>query len=234
MSQIATWKAHIARLARLDPTRRVFGASSHNYALQPVSEADVVEFESWCVTRLPESYRDYLLHIGRPVGPYYGLMSFKEIRDELALIYEDYIEQLSARGRPGDPFALDEAMERGIVGAEPPPVDGFECPATPGGFIPICTQGCEFLAVLVTSGKSVGRVFDTTGFADSASDWRSAQRPPGIVETGKQRAALPSLRAWPTFAEWIDAWLEQCFADLKHVPATSQPGQFTRVRRQGT
>jgi hypothetical protein len=231
MSQIATWTAHIERLARLDPSRRVFGATRHKYAIQPVSQADVVEFESWCGTRLPGTYRDYLLHIGQPVGPYYGLMSFKEIRDELALVYEDYAERLNAHGRPDESFALEDVVERWIISAEPPPTEGFERPATPSGFMPICTQGCELLAVLVMSGKWAGRVFDATGFADASSDWRSARRPPGIVETGKPRAALPPLRAWPTFAEWIDAWLEQCFADLKHVFAMSQPGHFTRARR---
>ena len=41
-----------------------------------------------------------------------------------------------------------------------------------------CEQGCEFLAVLVTTGKFRGRVFDTTDFAIYRSLWSAAKSPP--------------------------------------------------------
>ena len=68
-----------------DKDLEVFGASSHQYHLNPpVSEAEILAFEQKYRLTLPKSYRDFLLTIGdknaerleKIAGTYYGLFDF--------------------------------------------------------------------------------------------------------------------------------------------------------------
>lgn len=70
----------LAILRKRDPHLIRFGASTHRYELRSVlTELEITEIEHACGIRLPEDYRQFLLHIG-DVGasPGYGLISLLE------------------------------------------------------------------------------------------------------------------------------------------------------------
>src|SRR5262249_217006 len=161
---------------------------------------------------LPTDYREYLGEIGTGVGPYYGLLSIGKIREELQMIGEDHLEENGAHAKPCDPFPLEaqilDLQRRNVVEFAP-----LKCPSNPGGFIPICHQGCEFVTVLIVAGALAGLVMDTTNFASTPSEWCPARCPPGIVEHGRRRFPIPDFPRWPSFADWIDGWIRQGIFD---------------------
>ena len=201
------WREEIEALSKLDARRSCFGSPSHRFQLRPVTLAEVRAFEEFCGINLPEDYRDYLLEVGFGAGPYHGLLNFGRIREELQMIYETYDEEYGGHQLPANEFglesAIDEALERGL------PLQ-FRAPISSGGFIPFCEQGCEFLTVLVTTGKFRGRVFDTTDFAIYGSLWSAAKSPPGVVTKGQGSAVDDKMPILPTFTEWAEAWIRCC------------------------
>lgn len=188
-------------VAMRDRKLRVFGASKHKYKPTRVSFHQIKEFEFVIGCELPEDYRQYLLQIGSGVGPCYGLWSFENIRQELSSIYEDYRDEYGVRARPCDAFELDESAfaREPLPGAKGIFVDA---PKNPGGLLPICHQGCEYLNVMVLSGTLRGRIFGTSAFASTNAQWISGTRPPGIVTPPRKYAQLPKLPRCPTFTEW--------------------------------
>ena len=231
------WPDQLRQLATLDATQRVFGARGknkgwgHSYRSELLSEAEVVDFEQWCGCKLPDSYREYLLTVGVGAGPFYGLMPLEKIKEELGYIYESYAElgQLEV-GRPGDPFALEATLVN-RVRAQVKCDAHFRCPPSPGGFIPICYQGCEFIILMVASGALAGRLFTATHFGEASGDWFPAGRPPGIIGYRKRFASLAGFAPWPDFATWVDGWLEQCFSDLHNDANSSGKPEVTREPR---
>jgi hypothetical protein len=223
---MSRWTHRLRELTALDVGKRVFGAClgvegwGHGYRSRQVSESDLAAFESWCGCQLPASYRQYLLEVGMGPGPYYGLMPFHLIREELSIIYDDYVQETGAHEKPGGEFAL----ERELTSLKASDTEGrsdFDAPHSSGGFMPICYQGCEYVTVMVTSGSFAGRVFTTTDFANSWSTWSPARRPPGVGVSQRPRTVLPAFPAWPNFEEWVNGWLEQCLADLRADPAAA-------------
>jgi hypothetical protein len=216
---MSQWGHRLRELATLDSGRRIFGAQSkvpgrgHRYEARRIGEQELAAFESWCGGALPPAYRQYLLDVGLGPGPYYGLMPLEKIREELAIIYEDCAEEFGTDGLPGCEFALEDEL-KALRSRDPAASTDFPGPRSPGGFIPICFQGCDFIVVMVTSGTFAGSVFTATNFAATGSRWRAAGRPPGVVTFGEPHSRLPGFPPWPDFAQWIDGWLEQCFADL--------------------
>jgi len=201
------------KVAKRDPEFRVFGAEKHHYKPMKVSDNEIKEFELVIGCELPEDYRQFLLDVGTGVGPYYGLWSFDNIRKELNSIYEDYRDEYNVRARPCDPFELEETAfltessdnKKAIL---------VDAPKGPGGFLPICHEGCEYLTVMVVSGALRGRVFGTCAFASTDSQWISAPRPSGIVSPPRKYAQLPKLPNCPTFTEWFVGWTENALRDL--------------------
>lgn len=205
----------LARLRVLDSQFRVFGADKHRYAFRPVPEDEILKFETWCGCPLPGDYRDFIARIGVGAGPAYGLWSFAEIQKEWGYIAEDHLAEFGKEGGPSAPFGL----EAEILRARESP-DGakevWKAPETPGGFIPICHLGCEFLNVMAITGASAGTVLHTTAFATFNSEWCCARRPRGIVRVRMPDGPPPPepFPAVPYFADWITGWLDSCFWDL--------------------
>jgi hypothetical protein len=213
-SQISLAKIY-REVAKRDRKLEVFGAEKHKYRPKKVSVDEIKEFELVIGCDLPGDYREFLLKIGSGVGPYYGLWSFDEIREELNSIYEDYEDEYNVRARPCDPFELEEsAFKVGQSWELKKPVL-VDAPKNPGGFLPICHQGCEYLTVMVLSGSLRGKVFETSAFASINSQWLSANRAPGIVPRPKaERCRLPKLPLCPSFSDWFVGWTQNAFRDL--------------------
>jgi hypothetical protein len=200
-------------VAKRDRRLKIFGAMNHRYKPTRVTIDEIIEFELVIGCALPEDYRQFLLEVGSGVGPYYGLWAFDNIRKELSSIYEDYRDEYDARARPCDPFELEES----VFTAQPSkPEEGVfvDAPKNPGGFLPICHQGCEYLTVMVLSGALRGKVFETSAFASINSQWISATRPPGLVPRAEKTNALAKLSKCPSFSEWFLGWTENALRDL--------------------
>src|SRR4051794_12354995 len=74
----------LADLDRRDRRRCVFGASSHQYRLNPPLPVAVIQaFEVRHRVRLPEDYRLFITEIGNGgAGPYCGLLPFGKDDDD--------------------------------------------------------------------------------------------------------------------------------------------------------
>jgi hypothetical protein len=200
-------------LSVLDNARRVFGAKTHKYSGKKVASDDLEALEDTYRCRLPVDYREYLSEIGSGVGPYYGLLILSKVQQELRIIAEDYQAANARLASPGDSFQLEQKVLvlRTLGTLDFPNLD---CPKTQGGFMPICHHGCEFMTVLIVSGRCAGMVMDTTNFATTPSHWFLAKCPPGIVEFARPRDPISKFPNWPTFSEWIDGWIRQSVQDL--------------------
>jgi hypothetical protein len=202
-------------VAKRDRKLEIFGAEKHKYRPKKVSVDEIKEFELVIGCDLPEDYRELLLRVGSGVGPYYGLWSFDNIREELNSIYEDYYDEYKVRARPCDPFELEESAFAPKA-SEPKTAVFADAPKNPGGFLPICHQGCEYLTVMVLSGTLRGTVFETSAFASTNSQWLSATRPPGIVSRPREKlVGLRKLPVCPSFSDWFAGWTERALCDLR-------------------
>lgn len=78
----------------------------------------------------------------------------------------------------------------------------------------------------------IGSVLDLADFVGFDGEWFPAQRPPGIVEPGRERRELPPLGFPCSFLEWYESWLERCETDLADaVPEPPAGGVFGRLLR---
>lgn len=202
-------RQRITTLDRLDRERVVFGAKSHDYRFQPVSAEEMNEFEEWCGCRLPEDYRSFLLTFGTGAGPAYGLWPLSTIREELGQIYQDYQEEHQLLANPADVFVLEEEI---LEAASRGKRREFAAPPTPGGFLPITHKGCEYVTLLVTTGRCRGWVFHADNFGSAGSVWLPESLPVGVLEVQPTELLFP---AYPTFLDWITGWIDRGIETLK-------------------
>ncbi|PYE49491.1 HEAT repeat domain-containing protein [Deinococcus yavapaiensis] len=125
-------------------SRDVFGSGAHHFHLgPPLGEADVAAFEAQHGVRLPDAYRDFLVHVGNGgAGQDYGLYSLHEAAQE---------------GRVDRPSPLHPNMPDGVdwrVALHLPE----DSDAIYDGFVTLLTQGCTFDVLLIVSGAHQGRI----------------------------------------------------------------------------
>lgn len=183
-----------------DRELEVFGAKKHQYLLSRVAEQELLEFEQLIGIRLPKEYRTFLFDNGCGAGPYYGLMSPHDIREELDPVWIDCKNEGLAPPSPAGHFPIIA-----LPGNEP----GY-APFPCSGTIPIADQGCTSCTVLVTSGIFEGTVWDVNYFRPKA-EYKPACCPPGLVWPSGPVTRLPIP---PTFLQWYDGWVARCLADL--------------------
>lgn len=85
-------KLLVKRAGEVDKTREVFGASKHQYKLNPVVSMDnIYRFESKHNIKLPEEYVFFVTMIGNGgAGPYYGLYTL-----ENTIMHNEYPDSIS-------------------------------------------------------------------------------------------------------------------------------------------
>ncbi|WP_098748457.1 SMI1/KNR4 family protein [Paenibacillus sp. EZ-K15] len=73
--QVLRVREKLKQAAAADPNCQVFGARMHQYRLnEPLSQAELVQFEQQHGVKLPDAYRVFLTEIGNGgAGPYYGI-----------------------------------------------------------------------------------------------------------------------------------------------------------------
>jgi SMI1/KNR4 family protein SUKH-1 len=188
----------------------VFGADSHQYQLNAVAPASAIEgFEKKHRARLPDDYRDFLIHCGNGgAGPYYGLFPLG-LFDGSGNGLEPWIEgggfagvlsrsfpHRAAWNLPDDRFTMpDDLAGEDAEQAWYEELDK-ECwrPELVDGAFPICHQGCAYRNLLVVSGPERGHIW----LDGRASDG-------GIVPVADGGGSRVSFAVW--YTSWLDAAL---------------------------
>lgn len=166
--QIERIKSKLVEAKQIDKGLKVFGASSHKYALgEVISKEDILKFETEYSVELPNCYKAFLMNIGNggesfsssATGPFYGIYPLgKNVND---LIYENTKEYLK-----GDcilyPKMSDEYWDDLIENIEEDAIsdDDYEKELGKiyGGILPIGEQGCSCYHAIVLNGEFKGRV----------------------------------------------------------------------------
>ncbi len=185
--------AMLEQVRGLDPDFELFGASTHNYTLNPtLSEAEVAAFERENKVTLPRDYRDFLLKAGNGgAGPVYGLHElapwhcegFSEVtsvvttkdgqRFEAGTGPRAELERLSDPARPYPFTAPWRAPEPGESLPIPEGSHPFD------GCLYLADIGCGYYYFLVVTGTAAGQVWvdytagdgEVSKAADNFNDW---------------------------------------------------------------
>ncbi|NGZ76935.1 HEAT repeat domain-containing protein [Saccharibacillus alkalitolerans] len=180
--------AKVPLASRKDNLRKVFGASSHKYALkEPLSPETVEAFERKHGISLPQELTDFLTLVGNGgAGPHYGIYPLEEMEEESARLAEPCLL------RPD--FTLDEWRQLDARCEEQAEEEDDQAYAAAGermfqGTLCIGTQGCTYDTVLVLNGPYRGRI----AYID-----RDYQQPFFTYEEN--------------FLNWYERWLDELLA----------------------
>lgn len=161
---------------RMDENCEMFGASKHQYLLNPpIRKSFVRGVEERYGFRLPEDYFYFITEVGDGgAGPDYGIISFAELveqkTDPRAEAYAaDYRRSLAKEFTPR-PMRADEVDEYAIVAKkyyEENPEQYFvydefddDDLCITNGFFLLGTHGCQWDFGMVISGERRGQIFD--------------------------------------------------------------------------
>jgi hypothetical protein len=192
----------LTELRARDPEgKRVFGAGSHRYVLNPaVPRASLAKFESKHLVTLPHDYRAFLQELGNGgAGPSYGVFKLGEMDDNFGFKRWKPGEMVGALDRPF-PYRerwnlpADE-LERIQESEDDTEILRVYWVAMDGA-IPICHEGCALRDWLVVSGPEAGHVWH-----DATADFG-----------GWSPITFPDWRHM-TFADWYLAWIEKALAE---------------------
>jgi len=183
-------------LRSLDPDIEEPGADAHDYRLEPaVSEEQVSKFEQLIHVRLPEQYRDFLIHIGNGgAGPSNGLYPIDSV-----------IYNIRQYGFRPERFAMEFPFTASWHMKDPLPDTAFPIQSPMQGTIPIGQHGYAQLIYLVITGAETGKVWEYPdevfspmvgkdgkhlGFADWYMDWLNdrvvaLRKKRGLTATGE-------------------------------------------------
>jgi hypothetical protein len=220
-------------LDRKDPKRRIFGASEHQYKLNPPRAiVDIEKFEARHGIALPEDYRFFISQIGDGgAGPSYGLFPFGKDDEECDWEGGGLVGDLSK------PFSHKTAWNQpeSFWACAPDPAPGtpaeeedklYEAwdkvmeehywnPSIMNGAIPICHKGCALRQWLVVSGDQRGFVWD-----DYRADHAGIMQ---LIDT----AGKPV-----TFVSWYMSWIDECVRAVPRSPFADVKGFWSAVWRR--
>ena len=141
MDDIAALGDMLSCLRDADRGFRVFGSEEHRYRLgPPLSEEELVTFESASRVRLPTDYRRFLSVVGNGgAGPYYGLEPLGTFGHDLSR-----------------PFPFVTATDT-LTKVE---LQGLWNWEQYSGVLEFCHQGCGIYSYLVVNGPTFGTIWD--------------------------------------------------------------------------
>jgi hypothetical protein len=190
--QIARIQAKLPQAKQADKDLEVFGASFHQYKLNPPATLDeVLAFEQKYNVTLPDCYRAFLLNVGNGgAAPYYGLYQLgagaKDILHEDAETYlkgacvisprmtDDYWGNVFAEAFDEDDISYEDfCAVRNVAFA---------------GILSIGSQGCNCLHALILTENYRGRIV----YLDLDSDDRK-----------------PRFTFENNFLDWYERWLDE-------------------------
>ena len=184
-------------LKSLDPCYEEYGTEHYKYKLEPpVTEEEVIEFETFFKIKLPEDYRNFIINIGNGgAGPSNGLYGLWNIVGEIRY-FRTRDEELSME------FPFSEQWSLG----DPIPEKSINIKSPTQGTIPICHHGCGMLTYLVVTGPERGNLW---GFP-------SEELYPMVGKDGKRLK----------FAEWYMDWLDGQIARLSKKRGMTLSGEI--------
>ncbi|HEY8984852.1 MAG TPA: SMI1/KNR4 family protein [Streptomyces sp.] len=194
---------------------KVFGAFGHRWILEdPLTPDGVAELELQMKVRLPEEYRDFLLHVGAGgAGPAYGLFPVRRVQGrwrwegdgadlaDLSRLAEPFPEQgpdpelvadLLSRHPQEEDFERDEDFDDAMEAWDERWDSVMFAPDRTVGAIVISHLGCAQREWLILTGPHRGTVW---------SDCR--------VDDTDLTPLLDPHGAPVTFAHWYTTWLER-------------------------
>jgi hypothetical protein len=223
----------LADLDRKDRRRRVFGAASHQYKLNPPMPVSVIEaVEKRHRVPLPDDYRRFITEIGNGgAGPCYGVLPFGKDDDDRDWDGSGLVGDLSKpfphttawnlppsfwEGEPDwsadapieEQDKLMEAWDRELEAH-------YWNPTIMDGAIPICHRGCALRQWLVINGEQKGSVWN-----DDRADYG------GIAPVlGKFGNPL-------TFTDWYMGWLNESLRKVRETPCSIVVHSWLRTWRR--
>ena len=186
----------------------IFGADSHGFTLNDVLAEDaVLAFEQHHGVRLPDDYRQFLLHVGNGgAGPFYGVFPLGFVDDNFDL--RAWQENDNLVGSLSESFVFDQAWNALSSMPEPDLLNRDESEygrqqesferiywnsSLVNGAIPICHEGCAIRVLLVVRGSQAGKLWE-----DRRSEYEGLR--PLMLKNGSPA----------TFSEWYSEWLRSC------------------------
>ncbi|WP_165966614.1 SMI1/KNR4 family protein [Actinomadura sp. 7K507] len=185
----------------------VFGADVHRYRNTPLTRDAVAAFEGALGVSLPPAYREFLLRVGPGAGPYYGIFTPQESLDEFELVGDPAGEFRFTRADVERLYGRRRAWLRDPDSTGGPAADSL---VPEDGCIPIGTQGCEGLVVLVVTGDLAGTIWDW----GSTSIRPATAAPATLIKDLYAQVEPIFLGPTPDFLAWYDAWLVNAWSQL--------------------
>lgn len=198
----------LQRLGESSMPPKLHGSDAHRFRINPPIPVDEVrDFEARHRIRLPEEYRDFIVHVGNGgAGPGYGLFPLgMENRgyDTLPWTEGDWLVGVLSEPFPhtepwndltGKPVLDEELEEDPVWEAEFQErlrawEEGYFSTANVNGAFPICHRGCALQDWLIVTGSQAGQVW-----ADCRVDHR------GLRPTNQ------------SFLQWYRSWLDDVLA----------------------
>lgn len=149
-------KALVKRADEIDKNRDVFGASKHQYRLNPVVSIDKIHrLENQYNIKLPEEYVFFLTMVGNGgAGPYYGLYMFENTN-----MYNEYPDSISNQALINNELTKEvwkNTMDK-LEESDDTEYDEI-MKQVYGGLMIIGTQGCTYDNLLMVNGSEKDKI----------------------------------------------------------------------------
>jgi hypothetical protein len=218
-------RERVLRLRGLPSGQEVFAGFAHEFALAPpLSEAELADVEHAFGIRLPEDYRDFLLHVSAGgAGPGYGVLTLHQVahtwewaaesthRTDVARLREPFCPE-HINGMPIDPLLLQAPQQYDFEYR-----DDYEIahrrweetvwhPDRTAGAVCLCDDGCLRRYWLVVTGEERGKIW---------RDYRidGAGLAPLFDAHGRRL----------TFTRWYLSWLNDAKEQAKSIDEAPSP-----------
>jgi hypothetical protein len=160
LTRLERIKKKLADLKDRDTRFQIFGASKHEYKLQPTrTEAELASFESSFGIQLPNDYRDFIKYIGDGGAvPYYGIETLAHTLYN-DLDRKDFDDLLD----PSIDFPHTEAWNLEFMSSDGVDLDKREeiyfDKKWITGVLRVCDFGCGVSINIVVSGQEYGNIW---------------------------------------------------------------------------
>jgi hypothetical protein len=187
-------QSKLADLRQLDPACKLFGSSSHRYALGPtLTASELANYEKALGIVLPSEYRDFLMKIGHGgAGPFYGL--FELIGSDPENITD--LDQIKKPFRWTDAtnpmqWQNPEKEDDVLIDSDGKAGESLSVWLHVPGVLYFCNYGCAIRFFMVVDGPQSGEVWMDRQADDN-----------GITpERGEDGSNL-------RFLQWYEKWLD--------------------------
>lgn len=184
-----------------DTARRVFGASTHMYVLNPVvTTASIRQFQDQHQIVLPEDYVVFLTEIGNGgAGPGYGLLPMGVFESHSVGVLSLPFPHRAQWNLTATEF---ESQKQSGTHTLPENFDDWYFSGHfVNGAIPICHEGCGYYNLLVVTGENSGTMWIDGRCSDG-----------GIAPLTRYDGDVH------TFASWYSEWLTTSTHEAKYSP----------------